>query len=264
MRLRINESTNINPFLDKTKIPYYDRIIKTGSAGSRDNRVGKVVQMSPNEYFKECADKVFRDSLDSLIDSRDDKHSKKYTEDMINGDKFPMCYINYADRQQEGLHRMMAAGNAFGWDTEFPVLIITVEDQEVENERIAWRELGRFFYRKEYRDINDRVQEELYLETTEDTLVQDYIRCFEGEARKDGYDLTVYAVIEDDILHAFIASFMGFSTGGYIDDDVCGYSVSDFVGDQSFMYADEDTDEFDDTDYNVDIDTFLKQNNIDI
>ena len=261
MRLRINESTNINPFLDKTNIPYYDRIIKTGSAGSHDNRVGEVVQMSPNEYFKECADKIFGDNLDDLKDSRDDKHSKKYTDDMLNGDKFPMCYINYADRQQEGLHRMMAAGNAFGWDTKFPVLIITVDDQEAENRKIAWNKLVSFFNWKEYRDINEAVHEELYGETTEDSLPRDYAECFEQTAWTNGYELKVNVEIEDNIVHAYVTSFMGFPTGGYAEDDVCGYDITDFTGETEFT-ADDDFDEFDDTDYSVDFDTFMKQNNL--
>jgi len=261
VKLRIDESVDINPFLDKTKIPYYDRILKTGSSESNDNRIGEVVQMSPNEYFKECADKIFNNSLADLKDSRDDKHSKKYTEDMINGDKFPMCYINYADRQQEGLHRMMSAGNAFGWDTKFPVLVITVDDQEAENRKIAWNKLVNFFGWKEYRDINDNVHEALYGETTEETLADDYAELFEQEAWTSGYDLTVKVILDNGIVHAYIDTFMGFPTGGYKDDDVCGYRVTDFTGESEFT-DDTDFDEFDDTDYDVDFDTFMKQNGL--
>jgi len=44
--------------------------------------------------------------------------------------KMFMPYINYAKRGQEGLHRMMVAGDLFGWDEKFPVLVITTYDEE--------------------------------------------------------------------------------------------------------------------------------------
>ena len=54
---------------------------------------------------------------------------------------------------------------------------------------------------------------------------------------------------------------MGFPTGGFKDDDVCGYTVTDFTGESEFT-DDTDFDEFDDTDYDVDFDTFMKQNGL--
>ena len=38
--------------------------------------------------------------------------------------KFPLPYLNIATKQQEGRHRMYVAGELFGWDTRFPVLVV--------------------------------------------------------------------------------------------------------------------------------------------
>ena len=88
--------------------------------------------MSPKEYFENCAkifDSTFNDQVRSISWEKDyNDHLKSVI--TIKGDKFPMAYLNFADETQEGRHRMYVAGELFGWDTKFPVLIIEHADEE--------------------------------------------------------------------------------------------------------------------------------------
>ena len=104
---------------------------------SAKNRDGKIVMMSPREYYDECAKYGFPEqtSVDTLIRSRraNDANLEKIKRNMQRGVKYHVCMLNYADRSQEGLHRMMAAGDLYGWDTKFPVLVVTPYDQAKED-----------------------------------------------------------------------------------------------------------------------------------
>lgn len=126
-----------NEFLNKKELEYKQ---------SAKNRTGQIMRMSPSEYFKDCSMYGFDKHVPvyQLETSRRDKLVEQYIEDMKAGDKFPLCYINYADRSQEGLHRMMAAGDVFGWNTKFPVLVITAYDPEREAQIKFLREVAAF------------------------------------------------------------------------------------------------------------------------
>ena len=100
---------------------------------------GRIIEMSPEDYFKECAElfgssieaqkrqiAADTDVLDKLI-----QVIKKYHK------RFPIPYINIKDRTQEGRHRMYVLGELFGWDKKVPVLII----QDVNNVRIPGKEI---------------------------------------------------------------------------------------------------------------------------
>ena len=39
-------------------------------------------------------------------------------------------FINYADRSQEGRHRMYVAAQLTSWDTKFPVMVVDVYDKD--------------------------------------------------------------------------------------------------------------------------------------
>ena len=120
-----------NDFLNQEDLEYRQR---------SKNRTGEIVMMSPEEYFEECALHAWDHyvSVNSLKQQRRANQDKldKFKKMMKNGTKFDMCYIDKADHGQEGLHRMMAAGDLYGWDTKFPVLVIDVYDQDRENARI--------------------------------------------------------------------------------------------------------------------------------
>lgn len=142
---RINENYNTGEAKDKDifdvstlgGFSYYSQCIPGDSENeymkNKRNRVGKIVQMSPNEYFSLCA-KMFDTSVEDLKEQRILDNGEEYInklKDVILKDKkqFPMTFICLPDKQQEGLHRMYVAGELFGWDEKFPVLVISKYDK---------------------------------------------------------------------------------------------------------------------------------------
>ena len=140
-------TSGYDDFLNDKELKYHQ---------TQKNRTGEIVLMSPNEYFQECADKIFsgRTSVEGLLNSRryDKSSNANYEKAMRSGAKFPLCYLNYADHQQEGLHRMMIAGDIYGWDTKFPVLVVTAYDQELETQYIL-KEAAEYFLRYYFKTI---------------------------------------------------------------------------------------------------------------
>ena len=88
-----------------TGTSYYNDLIKEGKA--------KIVEMTPEQYIKECAYYVFEDStLEKVLRGRIDgdiEDTEKYAKMMRDGVKFNTPYLNYQDYGQEGLHRAVAA-----------------------------------------------------------------------------------------------------------------------------------------------------------
>ena len=108
-------------------MPYYNSFYSDELEDYQDlqNKTFEIVEMSPEEYFEECA-KLKHTTVSKLKDERE-KHIdriEQYMDDMKNGDKFPMPVIDYVWEMQEGLHRMYAVGEAYGWDEKVPVMII--------------------------------------------------------------------------------------------------------------------------------------------
>lgn len=148
-----------------THVSYYNEFLDPDGQKymqNSKNRTGEIVYMSPDEYFKTCAEDIFGIPIQKLKDQRaaDAADIAEYTEAMKRGDKFPLCFVNYADKSQEGLHRMMAAGNAFGWDTKFPVLVVKALDEDLERRRKAQDSL-REYERYDFKHIVEQAQEEL-------------------------------------------------------------------------------------------------------
>ena len=88
---------------DDTGTSYYNDLLKQGKA--------KVMEMTPEEYIKECAYHVFENStLEKTLRGRvGDEDTEKYAKMMREGTKFYTPYLNYKDYAQEGLHRAVAA-----------------------------------------------------------------------------------------------------------------------------------------------------------
>lgn len=86
-----------------TGTSYYNDQLEKGNA--------KVVEMTPEEYIKECAYYVFENStLEKTLRGRvGDEDTEKYAKMMREGTKFYTPYLNYKDYAQEGLHRAVAA-----------------------------------------------------------------------------------------------------------------------------------------------------------
>ena len=99
----------------------------------KKNKKGEIVMMSPEEYYAECA-RGFHTTPEELKRSRSTPEGYiKALERVITvkKKKFPMTFIDLtSEGSQEGLHRMMAAGNLFGWDHKFPVLVVDWADKE--------------------------------------------------------------------------------------------------------------------------------------
>jgi hypothetical protein len=149
MKIYIRATTeNHDVFEMSTHTSYYDNFLNEKDLEymrKAKNRDGEIVMMTPDEYF-EYASEIFHhnSSPSDLVDQRSDKYTDQYVKDMKNGDKFPLCYLNFADPGQEGLHRMLAAKRAFGPDVKYPVLVVTVYDQNVEDEQKLWKDIHKF------------------------------------------------------------------------------------------------------------------------
>ena len=144
--IKVVENKQYNPFTNSTNTSYYDDLISDKPVGKSNYTVREyyrfekgvestIEYMTANEYIDRCTHDIFR-SKDAGQGVRDSVNVDKYAKDMLNGDKFPLPYLNYSEdnRSQEGRHRMLAAAKAFGEDTEFPVLIVrdtVATDEEI-------------------------------------------------------------------------------------------------------------------------------------
>lgn len=87
--------------------------------------------MSPNEYLERCAKDIFNSTYEKTVGNIKKYNSNvisKYAKDMLNGDKFPLPYLDYVYKQQEGRHRALAVIEAFGEDSIMPVIVIRPTD----------------------------------------------------------------------------------------------------------------------------------------
>ena len=235
------------PFKPDTTTSYYNDFLNTKDLKymqTEKNRNGEIVMMSPNEYIQECATAIFngRVTPDGLKSQRYASHDEngehlitKYASDMKSGDKFPLCYINYANGQQEGLHRMMAAGEAYGWNTKFPVLAVTVYDDQIEHENIVFSEYISF-RDHDFDDIcNDAAYEEIlgrkFLpdDLMLESLKREIIR--QASIYDDGYDIDVDIDLEEvennHILNIYITRFEDYDTSDRYEG--CKLVIEDYI-----------------------------------
>jgi hypothetical protein len=100
---------------------YYDQLIpghpENAYMKKAKNLKGEIIYLTPLEYYQECAKNIFNTSVESLKKQRG--YSQEYIEKLkkiiVEKKKcFPLTFLNYADKSQEGLHRMMVAGELFG------------------------------------------------------------------------------------------------------------------------------------------------------
>ena len=154
--------------IDTTKVgmSYYDDYLDEKEADyllKKTGTVGKIVMMSPQKYYEECATKIFNTSVAKLKQSRyAEEETLNHLKSVLTdyGKKFPLPFLNYADHQQEGLHRMAVIGDMFGWDHEVPVLVVDYKD-ESERQRIEKQNHDNEVSR-EIRDVVNKVLEYRY------------------------------------------------------------------------------------------------------
>jgi hypothetical protein len=85
----------------------------------------RIEYMTGDQYIEKCANDIFHMSMEKTLSPVDWDIVHKYANDMKNGDKFPIPYLDYHYKQQEGRHRALAFKEAFGKDAVMPVLIIS-------------------------------------------------------------------------------------------------------------------------------------------
>lgn len=147
------DGTNIFD-VNKTGMSYYDQLIPGHPENTymkkAKNLKGEIIYLTPLEYYQECAKNIFNTSVESLKKQR--SYSQEYIEKLkkiiVEKKKcFPLTFLNYADKSQEGLHRMMVAGELFGWnEIKFPVLAINFDDIERNNREEKAKRIGEIKY----------------------------------------------------------------------------------------------------------------------
>lgn len=111
---------NVNPFIKQImEKPEYFKYEK--------NTIIKIVHMSPDNYFKECA-KARNGTYHNEMRMVDFDGAFNYSRYMLDGDKFPVPYIDYKNGDQEGRHRAYAVQMLINEDlikpTKIPVVVI--------------------------------------------------------------------------------------------------------------------------------------------
>jgi len=95
-----------------TDLPTYDQALKLPDYFRDEKGITfEIVEMTPDQYIQKCAD-GFGSSVEKTISSRDPEKVNLYAQQMSQGQKFPMLLLNYVNsrfRNQEGIHRAMAA-----------------------------------------------------------------------------------------------------------------------------------------------------------
>lgn len=176
------------------------------------NRVGRIVNMTPDEYYRMCATQVFNSSVDRLKRQRivDDDSLDNLQSLLDKGVKFWMPYINLADKNQEGLHRMMVLGDNFGWNTSFPVLVVESADPRLDEINEAYRQLNKaqsnasdYLYRSDHLPEDFIVQTQYELERyDEDTEYEAVL----GESDEEGFTITLKGFENDFSIQKWYAN----------------------------------------------------------
>lgn len=125
---------------DHVGVSYYDDLIDTSNLGTNytykdyyrfekgvDSRIE---YMTADEYMDMIAKYVFGAPVERVISYPNVEPDvvSKYAEMMRSGTVFNTPYINLADQQQEGRHRMLAMKEVLGPNAKAPVLIVTESD----------------------------------------------------------------------------------------------------------------------------------------
>lgn len=152
----------------------FRELLRSEEARKAQNLELEIQQLTPTEYFERCA-KIFGNSSENQL--RQVKHDKSIINHLISvlnkGEKFPLTHLNYANKSQEGRHRMYAAGELYGWDRKYPVAVFTVADEDIERRRVQEAEEERIWklidsavqgaWKFSYHSIEELKEELIYL-----------------------------------------------------------------------------------------------------
>ena len=270
MKRWIHASTASEVFdVNSTGTSYYDNFLDPEDLKymqNNKNLTGRIEMMTPQEYFSECATHTFGGRVDvaELKRSREYSHFKegnrfidKYAEDMARGDKFPLCFINYANPGQEGLHRMYAAGETFGWDTKFPVLVIEPYDEELWEE-MQIREAIEDYRRYDLKDVVKAAVDEVsdWYKPVPDNFEERFRRAIKRLASKmeEPHQIDVRFKIDDGLVLIYLSEYDGHEVDSQSFDDKV-YLEDMFDTEQKDI--EELVDDVDIDDEDLDIDTYF-------
>ena len=171
----------------KSELSYYTSMIRNPEyTKNNKNLDAKIVEMSPKEYFEGTAN-IFNSSPEKQIEyTALDKNTYQHLDDVINkyNKTFPITVLNFAERSQEGRHRMYYLGDKFGWDKKYPVLVVTWADEELHQQMEKQKELEKK-QRKLDKAIEDSLQYNYYsIEDLKSQLIFTLERQFEYEDEK--------------------------------------------------------------------------------
>lgn len=126
---------------NKTGMSFYDQFLNSSETDylrNQKNLQGQVVYMSPNEYYEQCARRIFNTTVENLKRQRyaDQTTINKLKEVLLTYKrKLCMPVLNYAEQGQEGLHRMLVIGDLYGWEHKVPVLVVDWYDSDLAKQR---------------------------------------------------------------------------------------------------------------------------------
>ena len=123
-----------NPFdIRKTGVSFYNQFFSDPDYMEQyKNLKHKIIELSPKQYFEECA-KIFNSTYENQINqTKADKQTLAHLKEVLQKYKktFPITFLNYAENSQEGRHRMYVVGELLGWDKKFPVMIVEHADEQ--------------------------------------------------------------------------------------------------------------------------------------
>lgn len=125
-----------------------------------DNVCYTIIDLTPTQYFELCG-KVQEMSPEEIIrfigmDERQITHIKDVI--LKFNKRLPLPYVSFSSvadvSGQEGRHRMYALGEMFGWDAEFPVMVIQDKSSEKTVGELLNESITEDFYLAEKERIN--------------------------------------------------------------------------------------------------------------
>lgn len=257
--------TDDNIFDDRTHVSFYDQLFTNPDyMAKEENLKGHIEMMSPREYYEECATKIFRNtSVEDLKRSRatDPRVLDEIREIIVKYKRQVFLpYLNYAEQNQEGLHRMLIAAELFGWDHKFPVLIVEWADEELALQRKKVKEEDRI--RRYIRDAVDSSLHYIYdkLEEFEEEckaqvdykfdFIDETVNSFSVTHNNDGYT----EVEVNGIVYQFDTDRINVNPSSYHSDNVDELEWDDLDIELDDL-SDEEIKDLND----LDIDEFLKK-----
>lgn len=174
LREALERGPDIFDLSAKGESSHFRELLTSQVVRDEENVKLEIKQLTPAEYFEGCAEIFNSTPEQQLRQVKFDKSINTHLKGVLNkGEKFPLTYLNYADRSQEGRHRMYVAGELYGWNKTYPVAIFTIADedlarqraQEAEEDRI-WKLIDKAVQRAQefsYHSVEELREELVYL-----------------------------------------------------------------------------------------------------